>query len=178
MIRGEHIYLTPLDRTNAETARAWVNDPDTNAWMASGHVPVSREQELAFYDAVESSDEQQVFEIHLAEDGRYIGNGGLDHLDLRNRAAEIGIMIGEPEARGRGYGRDALLTLMRHAFDTLGLNTVRIAYIEGNERGERLYRSLGFKDAGRHRQRFFLRGEFHDLVYLDMLAEEWRTSER
>ncbi len=176
MIRGKGIYLTPLDRANAEQARAWINDPDVNRWMISGHMPVSSAGELAFYDAVEASDDRMVFEIHLAQDGRYIGNCGLEHLDMVHRNAEIGIMIGVRELHNSGHGRDTIETLCRFAFDTLGLHSLRIAYVEGNEVGAHLYRSLGFRDAGRRREHVFLRGEFLDLVFLDMLESEWRAS--
>lgn len=176
MIRGQRIYLTTLNRDNAEQARAWVNDPDINRWMLAGHDPISSAGELAFYDAVEASDARKIFEIHLAEDDRYIGNCGLEGIDMRSRHAEIGIMIGERELHNSGHGRDALETLCRFGFDTLGLHSLRICYVEGNEVGAHLYRSLGFIDAGRLREHDFLRGEYHDLIMLDMLESEWRTS--
>ncbi len=175
MIRGNRIYLTALDRVNAEQSRAWINDPEVNCWMLTGHTPVSSAEEEAFYDAVEGSDSRSVFEIHLAEDGRYIGVCGLEELDTRNRCAEIGIMIGERGLHNSGLGRDAIETLARFAFDTLGLHTLRISYIEGNEVGAHLYRSVGFTDAGRQRERVYLRGSFHDIVLLDMLESEWRA---
>lgn len=176
MIRGERIYLTALDRANAEQARAWINDPDVHTWMLAGHVPISSAEELAFFDKVEASSATQAFDIHLAEDDRHIGTCALDHLDLRHRHAEIGIMIGDRDLHNSGYGRDVIKTLCRFAFDTMGLHTLRISYIDGNEVGAHLYRSIGFKDAGRLRDHVFLRGEFHDLVLLDMLESEWRAS--
>jgi len=177
MLRGERIYLTPLDVANAETARAWINDPEINRWMLSGHIPVSRQAEEAFYEAVErnaAAGTGHVFEVRTLDGDRYIGNCGLDGVSLVHRTGEVGIVIGELAEQGKGYGADAIRTLLRFAFDTLGLHTVRISYIEGNERAAHLYPKLGFSHAGRFREHVFLNGAYHDLVMLDMTEAEWR----
>ena len=39
MIRGEKIYLTELDVDNAETIRAWLNDPEVYKYLLSATPP-------------------------------------------------------------------------------------------------------------------------------------------
>lgn len=177
MLRGETVYLTTLDRANLETVRAWINDPEINTWMLSGHIPVSSGSEAAWYEAADKRAAEHsafIFEIHVADDGRYIGNCGLEGVDLVHRHAEIGIAIGVIDQQNKGYGRDAIRTLLRFGFETLGLHTITICHVAGNERGAHLYRSIGFREAGVLRQHTFLRGEYHDEVVLDMLDSEWR----
>jgi RimJ/RimL family protein N-acetyltransferase len=174
MIQGDRVVLTALDRKNAETVRAWINDPSVHRYMLSGHVPITAESELAYYDESEASPAIYNFEIHVAEDMRLIGHCGLIGVDLRHRRGEVGIMIGDLSAQNQGYGRDAIVTLLRFAFDTLGLNAVTIGAREDNERGLHLYRSIGFKDAGRTRDTDYAEGRFWDLVILDMLVGEFR----
>ena len=41
MIQGEKLYLTTLDPTNMETARAWVNDRSVARWFVDELVPHS-----------------------------------------------------------------------------------------------------------------------------------------
>jgi len=172
---GEKVLLTALDRRNAEMVLAWINDPEVNRYMLTGHVPLTMNEELEFYDRSEKSDGLYNFEIHVAEDMRLIGHVGLIDVDMRHRHGEVGIVIGDKAAQGRGYGRDAIVTLLGFAFDTLGLHSVTICAREDNERGLHLYRSIGFKDAGRLRQHDFAEGRFFDLVELDMLGEEYRS---
>jgi len=174
MIIGTHVVLTALDPSNAETVRSWVNDPEVNRYMLVGHVPLTLGQELAYYQSVESSDSAQVFEIHVAKDMRLIGHVGFDGLDLRHRHAELGIMIGDREHQGRGFGRDALVTALRFAFDTLGLHRVAIKARHDNERGLRLYRSVGFKEVGVEREVDYAEGRFHDVICFDLLEPEFR----
>jgi RimJ/RimL family protein N-acetyltransferase len=178
MIRGETIHLTTLDPSNAETARGWVNDPEINRYLLSGQVPVTIEQEADFYRRVEANwaaAKGYVFEIHVAADGRYIGNCGLDEVDMRHRSAQIGIFIGDIAAQNKGYGSDTILTLMRFGFDTLGLNRIEIRSQADNERSMHLYEKLGFKAVGHLREATYTYGKFVDEALFDMLASEWRA---
>jgi hypothetical protein len=93
MIRGTSVYLARFDAANAEQARAWLNDPDVNEWMLSGQLPVSRAQEVSFFELTErqwNEGSAYRFEIHAADDGRLIGICGLDSTDLVHRHAEVG----------------------------------------------------------------------------------------
>ena len=173
MLVGEKVYLTPIDIENAETARRWINDPEFKRCLITGHVPVSREQERKWYEHMDASEKDHVFEIHVREDGRYIGNCGVHDIDMLHRHCEVGINIGEVSEQGKGYGSDALITATRFAFHTLGMHTVIICHMDGNERGAHLYPKLGFVPAGRLRQHDYIRGEFRDLVLLDMTCSEF-----
>jgi RimJ/RimL family protein N-acetyltransferase len=178
MVRGDKIHLTNLDPANAEVSRAWINDPEVNLYLLTGQVPVSVAAEAAWYEkavADWSAGTAYQFEIHVADDGRYIGNCGLHHVDMRNRSAEIGILIGEVSEQNRGYGSDAILTLTRFGFDTLGLNRLEIRSQADNERSMHLYERLGFKPIGRMREATYTYGRFADEALFDMLVGEWRA---
>jgi len=174
MIRGDKVVLTALDPGNAEQLRSWVNDPTVNRYMLAGHVPLTSAEELEFCRQAESSPSLQILEIHTAEDMRLIGLVGFEGLDLRHRHAELGIMIGEVGHQGRGLGRDALLTMLRFGFDTLGLHRVGIKARHDNERGLHLYRAIGFREVGVERECDFAEGGFHDVICFDMLESEYR----
>ena len=178
MVRGEAIYLTNLDPANAEVARAWINDPEINRYLLTGQVPVSAAAEAAFYERAVidwAAGTAFQFEIHVAEDGRYIGNCGLHKVDMRHRSAEVGILIGDTSEQNRGYGRDAIRTLLRFGFDTLGLHRIAIKCQADNDRGMHLYPKLGFREVGRKRDATFTFGKWVDEAVFDMLDSEWRT---
>jgi len=174
MIVGEKVYLTELDRTNAEVVRAWLNDPVVHEFLAVGHVPISAEQERRYYDSHESAADRFSFEIHTIGDGRYLGNIGLKGIGPVHRRAELGLFIGPEDDWGKGYGGDAIVTCLRFAFLTLGLHSVRIRAHEAHSRGLELYRRLGFVDVGRSREAVFQEGRFSDYIELDMLDREFR----
>jgi RimJ/RimL family protein N-acetyltransferase len=174
MITGGKVYLTELDRRNAETIRSWLNDPEVHRWLLAGHIPITREQEEQYYDRQSQAVDSFDFEIHVAADGRYIGNIGLKGVDLRHRHGEIGIVIGDKSEWGQGFGADSIVTLLGFAFLTLGLHQVSIRCHEENTRGLELYRRLGFVETGRERGHIYQEGHFQDEIILDMLDEEYR----
>lgn len=178
MIPGRTIYLTRFDVENAETARGWMNDPAVNEWLISSQLPISAEQERAFFDATErewGAGTAYRFEIHVAEDDHFIGICGLDRVSLLHRTGEVGIAIGSLSDQNKGYGRDAIETLLRFGFNALGLHSVAIRANSGNDRAVHLYSSLGFTEVGRERECVFMRGHFHDHVCFDMLEDEYRA---
>ena len=175
MIRGDKIYLTELDRANAETIRAWLNDPEIHHHLLVGHVPITREAEQRFYDVQGATPDGYDFEIHVAADGRYIGNIGLRDVDLVHRHGEIGLVVGSKPDWGKGYGADAIVTCLRFAFFTLGLHSVRIAAEEQHGRALELYRRIGFVETGRERGHVYREGRFVDQIVFDMLDTEYRA---
>jgi RimJ/RimL family protein N-acetyltransferase len=175
MIRGEKVYLTELDRANAETIRAWLNDPEVHRYLFVGHIPITKEQEERYYDAQSVSSDSFNFEIHVAADDRYIGNVSLMDVSFVHRHGEIGLVVGDKEAWGKGYGGDAIATCLKFAFLTLGLHSVSIRSQEENRRALELYRRLGFVETGRERERVYSDGRFENQVVLDILEEEYRA---
>ena len=174
MIKGEKIYLSELDRRNAETIRAWLNDPEVHRFLLTGHVPITREQEERYYDTHTDSSSSFDFEIHLATDGRHIGNMGLKDVDCLHGHGEIGILIGDKNEWGKGYGGDAIITCLSFAFLTLRLHRVSIRCHEENARGLHLYGKLGFVETGREREHIYQEGHFQDEIIFDMLDGEFR----
>jgi RimJ/RimL family protein N-acetyltransferase len=171
MITEGRIVLTAVDPANADAVRGWVNDSDVNEWMIAGHLPVTLAAEQAWYELAEAhaaAGTGYQFEIHAADDLRLLGICGVVDIDRVDRHGEVGIFIGQAAEHGKGFGRDSLRALTRFAFETLGLNTLRIRAIQGNERAIGLYRSLGFADVGTWRQGRYVRGRFHDVVLLDI----------
>jgi RimJ/RimL family protein N-acetyltransferase len=174
MIKGGKIYLTELDFANSEAIRAWLNDPEVYKYLMVGHTPISKEDERRYYEAQAISSDSRNFEIHLAEDGRYIGNVGVKGIHPVHRRAELGIAIGSKKDWGKGYGFDAIVACLRYAFDTLGLHTVKIRAHQDHVRALDLYRRVGFVDVGRERETVFQEGRFADYVVLDIVDREFR----
>jgi RimJ/RimL family protein N-acetyltransferase len=111
----------------------------------------------------------------VEDDGRYIGNCGLNDVDIRHGHAEVGIVIGEKGDQNKGFGRDAIRTLVRFGFDTLRLHRIEIRAADGNERAVHLYRAIGFTDVGLLREHTFVDGAYENEVVLDVLESEWRA---
>ena len=73
----------------------------------------------------------------------------------------IGYWMGEPHA-GKGLMQDAVLTLVQHAFGTLGLHRLEAACIPGNERSIRVLEKTGFTREGLLKSYLKINGEWQD----------------
>ena len=84
-------------------------------------------------------------------------------------------MIGEPDARGRGYGTEAMRLLLDYAFTALGLHSVMLLVYEFNPAARRCYEKAGFRESGRRRDARWCNGRFWDEIYMDILADEFES---
>ncbi len=171
-IEGELVALGPLRRDLLATYHRWISDFGTGRTLGFPPRPMTIEQETAWYDgrAVEG---EASFTIYERPALRPIGNTGLHGVDHRNRSAVFGIMIGEPDCRGKGYGTEATRLMLDYAFTALGLHNVLLTCYEFNFAGRRAYAKAGFKEIGRRRQCRWLNGRLWDEIFMDCLATEF-----
>jgi RimJ/RimL family protein N-acetyltransferase len=85
-------------------------------------------------------------------------------------------MIGEAEARGRGYGTEAAHLMLDYAFTALGLHSVSLTCAEFNIAGQRAYTKAGFMECGRIRENIWYAGQYWDTIYMDCLESEFSDS--
>ena len=82
----------------------------------------------------------------MRKDDRFIGTLKVQPIDYSAGTAWLGIMIGSPEFRGLGYGREALEMVLGYLFDSLKLQEIYLGVDLENLSAISLYRSLGFSE--------------------------------
>ena len=159
MLTGKLVRLRRWDAGDIDLALKWINDPDVIYWLAARY-PTSRPEEEAWLQrsANRQPGDGVSFAIETLAEGRPIGSTGLHDWKPENRTAVLGIMIGEKEFWSRGYGTDAMLTLLRFGFDEMNLNRISLIVLAENARGIAAYRKCGFVEEGRLRQEWYQRG--------------------
>jgi glycine cleavage system H protein len=178
MLRGRKVILRPYDEgfTDEEVSRHYRWSRDAEVLRLSGGLPT----ELGLAEFVEQfrqerikpSSTRRVFAI-LTRQGELIGRIGYFQIDKWRRQAELGIVIGEKEYWGQGYGRDAVETLLRHIFRTANLRRIYLfTYIE-NVRAQRCFARCGFR---RHEPRKWLTIDLtqHEGIEMEITREEFQ----
>lgn len=153
----------------------WYNDPAVQRTTYHPQV-VSIEALEADFDSYIRSDKNQPFTIYeLSETSahRPIGAAGLKDVDFRNRTAEFAILIGESDARGRGYGTEATRLVLDYAFTVLSLRNVMLNVYANNPAGVRAYEKAGFREFGRRTAAIEVAGECLDVIYMEALARDF-----
>ena len=172
-IVGQRVYLSPICLDDAETYTAWLNDLETTRFLTLASVQLTLAGEREHLPALSSVHNYAIVE---RASNRLLGNCGLTDIEECNRTAEVGLFIGLAEARGQGYGTEALRLLCDYAFNILNLRSLMLRTYDYNARAMASYAKVGFKEIGRRRKARFYAGEYHDIVYMDLLAEELGAS--
>ena len=172
-IVGERVALGPLVREHIPLFALWGND--FAVARTFGGTPRARtiEAVTARYDAGNGNDHE--FTVYERATWRPVGRTYLFDVDWRGRTAGFGIVIGEADARGKGYGTEVTWLMLDYAFTALGLHSVMLTTDSYNLAGQAAYRKAGFKEFGRRRQCSFLGGQLLDIVYMDCLASEFTS---
>jgi diamine N-acetyltransferase len=174
-IVGDLVALGPIRRDLLPTYQRWINDFSAVRNLALVPSPMTVEAEIAWYDAVTGSAGDAPFTIYERATRRPVGNAGLHRIDYRNRSAEFGILIGEADARGRGYGTEATRLMLDYAFTALGLHNVMLMVYAYNLAGIRAYQKAGYREFGRRREAIWMGGRLWDIIYMECLATEFTS---
>src|SRR5947208_2389165 len=109
-IVGRKVALGPLRRDLIPTYLRWVNDfatmrtfGDPRPYTPDG----AHDWDGPAYERRLMSTTAHWFTVYEAATLRPIGHTDLFDIDWRDRACEFGILLGEADARGRGYGTEA-----------------------------------------------------------------------
>jgi len=170
-LRGERVYLRPIEPEDADLVHGWYLDARVLSWM--GETPISLARRRRRYQASVEADDEFRFVICRLDDDEPVGRTDLFDVDRHHGSAELGITIGDPALWGHGLGTDAVNALVDFAFGQLRLERVCLGTDPRNLRAQAAYAKAGFREEGRLRNAFFQDGEYVDDVRMSLLLAEW-----
>jgi ribosomal-protein-alanine N-acetyltransferase len=110
--------------------------------------------------------------IALRSDDRLIGSITLFNLEFSHRRAEIGYALAR-EHWGHGYMTEALMALLKYAFEVLELHRIEADVDPRNTASIKTVERLGFQREGYLRERWQVNGEIQDAFFYGLLKQEW-----
>lgn len=178
MIRGKRVLLRAVEATDIERLAGWLNDPEISHLVGGFHLPISLSEQRDWYERAKADKRTVRLMIDDLETNEPIGMTGLWEIDWVNRHALTAIKFGPTNARGKGYGFDAIMTLMAYAFFQLGLNRLRGDILPYNIGSYRVYvEKCGWKLEGIARQDAFRDGIFQDRLLVACLKSDFTSLE-
>lgn len=175
LLDGDRVSLGPLRRDLVPLYHRWITDFATLRTLDQPLIPLTLEQEQRWYEQTAASESHTPFTIYERGSKRPIGTMDLRGISHRHGSAELGILIGEADCRGKGYGTEAVILLLDYAFTALGLNNVMLWVAEFNLAGRRAYQKAGFKEIGRRRRSRVMGGRSWDSICMDCIAGEFSS---
>lgn len=170
-IPGKRIRLRAIERSDIPTFVRWFNDPEVIKHLLL-YLPMSQAQEERWFERYLQDEQRHIFGIETV-DGTLIGNIGLEDVNWKDRKAELGIVIGEKDYWDKGYGTEAVTTLLGFAFRQMNLHRVYLRVFEDNPRAKRSYEKCGFQLEGRLRESSFSDGRYRDEWIMGILRDEF-----
>jgi diamine N-acetyltransferase len=170
-VEGERVALGPLSRDLLPAYTRWRNDFTAMHTWDDPPWPVSLEERTAWFDRAFEATDTAHFTVYERATWRAVGMASLDGIDFRHGTAELGLLIGEPEARNRGNGTEATRLVADYAFHGLGLHSVMLRVLSYNLAGLPAYAKAGFREFGRWRDSWVFAGRRWDAVYLECRAD-------
>jgi RimJ/RimL family protein N-acetyltransferase len=179
MLQGKRVLLRALRRGDLPRQNAFNNSVEVE--LASGGdppIPQSLERLEAEFDADVGRGGRNGASFAIEADGQFIGQCALFNFNDTAHTCELGIVIGDPDYQGRGYGREAIGLLLDYAFRLRNFRKVYLTVNGDNERAQRAYHACGFVEEGRWHQHVWSAGQYVDLVCMGIFHEAWLQSKR
>ncbi|MEK7528699.1 MAG: GNAT family N-acetyltransferase [Patescibacteria group bacterium] len=168
---GSKIALRPLTLRDLPNCWKWIRDREVTRYMSGAQFPKTYVGEVKWFKNMKKKKDELLFAMLDKKSGQHIGTFGIHSISQYNKKATVGIMIGEKEFWGRGYGTDAMTTALAYCFKKLKLNKVSLLVVPQNKGAMKCYKKCGFKKVG------FIKdesrgvdGKFHDAYLMDTFA--------
>lgn len=171
MPAGKLVELSALTDADSDTLLGWINQRDL-VLLSSAFRPVDEAHHREWFNSIRNRPDVVIFGIRELDGGRLVGSCQLLGISPTHRKAELQIRIGEADARGRGYGREAVELLVDFAFKDLNLNRVELTVLAGNEPAIKTYLAAGFVREGTLRQAAYIDGRYVDVICMSVLRDE------
>lgn len=173
---GERVRLRALEPEDMEMLRKIKDDPWSESLVGGWSLPVSRLQQLTWYENL-NKEQHTIRFIIETENEVAVGSVMLINIDWKNRSAETGIIIVR-EYSSKGIGFDAAMTRTKFAFEELNLIRLESNILAHNVVSQRLALKVGYKLEGIRHKAVYKNGQYHDVFVYSILRDEYEDRQK
>lgn len=173
-IKGKLITLRAIEYEDLDFMRSMLNDQEIEDQVVGWSFPVSRYMQNKWFEGQLENKDNMRFIIEY--DKTPIGLATLHSIDWKNRVAVHGIKIAKRENRGKSVGTDTVMSIMRYAFDELGLHRLEASWLSTNPVSPALFKKCGWTFEGIKRECVYKNARYIDLAFAGITDEEYRKA--
>ena len=152
----------------------WMSDPKVLRYLeVRFSVPRTIADLTEYVSLMNDSDKDLLLGIHLRESKIHIGNIKIGPISRQHNRADIGFIIGEKSAWGKGYATEAISAVTKFALTQLKLSKVSAGCYSGNLGSARSLEKAGFHLEGHLRGHWEVDGERDDGFVYGILANSY-----
>lgn len=173
-IRGKKVLIRAIEEEDLGLLHKWSNDPDINYMLAGWHFPSSMRDQEEWFSRLSLNSNNQRFSIQT-KDGDLIGMVNLVDINWKDRRAHSGMLLGDSNIRGKGYGRDTIMAINRYAFEELGLMRLDGTIINYNDASIAAYTKCGWNKEGLKKNSNFRKNQWWDEIIIGITKDDYFT---
>lgn len=139
------LELRLYKNTDAQLVVKWLkNEYAFRQWSADRYenYPITAD-DMKHYYAQYNNDELYI--LTAIDENKIIGHITIRFIDDAKKVARLGFVIVDDTKRGKGYGKQLVLSALKYAFEELNANKVTLGVFENNSPAVYCYQSCGFK---------------------------------
>jgi RimJ/RimL family protein N-acetyltransferase len=168
IIIGKKTRLREKTLSDVRNDYQWQVDPELAELDASPILEISYSVYLLDYSSGIHHRDRHRFPLAIETlDGKHIGNCTCYDINVGKAEAQVGIMIGDKEYWGKGFGADAVNTLVSHIFGTTSFNRLYLKTLDWNKRAQKCFSKCGFTPYGT------LKRDGYSFLLMELKREEW-----
>lgn len=172
-IKGNKVTLRAIEERDLEQLHKWSNDPEINYMLGGWHFPSSMQDQAKWFSGLSLMGNNQRFAIET-EDLGLIGMINIVDINWKDRRAFTGMLLGDKEMRGKGYGVDAIMTMNRYAFEEMGLRRLDGTMISYNVASINVYtKKCGWVQEGIKKDAYFRKNQWWDEVVVGITSQDY-----
>jgi len=168
MIIGSKVILRDKRLADARDDYAWQTDPELTQLDAVPRLTTTFPQYLSDYASRLRCPAPSRHEFAVETlDGKHIGSCVYYGINETKGEAELGIMIGNRDYWDKGFGADAVATLVSYVFHQAKLKRIYLKTLDSNSRAQKCFKKCGFIPCGH-----LLRDGFN-FVLMELYRKQW-----
>jgi [ribosomal protein S5]-alanine N-acetyltransferase len=171
LLQTDRIYLEILSEENVSPDyHQWMNDYEITRFLESRWKYQTRDSVLDYIRYINKSENDVLFGMFLLNDKKHIGNIKIGSINWVHRNADVGLLIGDRNAWGKGYGTDAIRLVTKYAFESLNLHKLIAGIYRGNEGSYKAFIKAGWSDIGIMKEHRFFEGKYVDEYLVEIIS--------
>lgn len=143
VLAGSSVALVQMTSEDQPFFQKWISESEELRSLIDDQSIPTMEDQMRWFARVQEPD-RCMFSLVTVPDGTLIGNAGFVSINHADHSAQLRITIGNPHARGKGLGTEAVGLLLKYAFTHMNIERVHLEVLPHNTAAVRVYEKHGF----------------------------------
>ncbi|MDP1459961.1 GNAT family N-acetyltransferase [Bacillus wiedmannii] len=141
----DNLLIREINENDIEVIRKWRNQEQIRKYFINNHYINQNQQQEWFKNYLYKNDDIMFMIEETLEFQEGIGTVALYNINQETQSVEFGrLMIGNPAATGKGFGKQAAILACKYAFEILNMEKIYLNVLPYNMIAIKVYENIGF----------------------------------